>query len=93
LQTKPSFNSVKSPRQYHVFIYPNPVLDVLHISTPNPTEKMQVRIYDVSGKLCLEDGFSGHDEIVLAQLDRGVYTVMISAENGAWVLRQRVIKG
>jgi hypothetical protein len=38
----------------NISIYPNPVREYFNISNPEPTEGQILKIFDLSGKLCLE---------------------------------------
>jgi uncharacterized repeat protein (TIGR02059 family) len=60
-------------------IYPNPATDFINISNPEPsTEDRVLRIYDFSGKLCMEEQLgSDNTNMIPVDLKSGVYVVQI----------------
>jgi parallel beta-helix repeat protein len=59
-------------------IYPNPVREYITISNPEPTEGQVVKIYDLNGKLCLEQQLATGTIIRLAvNLNKGIYIIKI----------------
>ncbi|SFU60600.1 Por secretion system C-terminal sorting domain-containing protein [Pustulibacterium marinum] len=67
--------------------YPNPVKDVLHISSDKPIEN--VRIYNLNGALLKESKSFG--AIDVSQLASGVYFVQLTGETGS-TLTKKFIK-
>jgi uncharacterized delta-60 repeat protein len=60
-------------------IYPNPVQDVLHLQANNFTTIKGVKIYNLQGKVVLEDT---NDTINVSNLSKGLYIVKIITEEG-----------
>jgi uncharacterized delta-60 repeat protein len=60
-------------------IYPNPAQNVLHLQSNNFTSIKAVKIYDLQGKVVLEDT---NDTINVSNLSKGLYIVKISTEEG-----------
>lgn len=60
-------------------IYPNPVADVLYIQTPGNTYKgSEVKIYDITGRLCLSPAVKT-DVIDVAAVPAGIYFLRAGA--------------
>lgn len=80
---------VNESNQYTVF--PNPVSDVLFISTPNSTGKAEATLYDLNGRLLhhtdLRQGVSQFD---LKNYPSGCYILRIV--NGDFVQTEKIIK-
>ncbi len=65
-----------------VRIYPNPAKDVLYIDANNSYESIEIRIYDISGKLVnttMLFGVSGSSSVNISELRQGLYLVKISS--------------
>ncbi len=60
-------------------LYPNPVEKEIVIDLPNQEKIKSIAVYDLSGKKLLE---SNHKEVLVQQLDKGVYLMKIETENG-----------
>ncbi|AXG68392.1 internalin-J [Kordia sp. SMS9] len=74
-------------------MYPNPVKDVVIISTREVIET--IRIYDISGKFIQEASFTGTQnsiEITTSKLAQGTYFVKIKTVSGA-VSVKKMVKG
>ena len=54
-------------------VYPNPTKDVLNIS--GVEKDTELRIYDISGKVVLQQTASGNTAINVENLDKGVYVI------------------
>jgi len=62
-------------------IYPNPVVDVLHLESK--TEIQQVQIFDLSGRLVLQQHYQAKDIMIdLANVQSGLYSMVIMDNNG-----------
>ncbi|MCX6207934.1 MAG: serine hydrolase [Bacteroidetes bacterium] len=71
-----------------ISVYPNPVSNVLHISTDS---KAMLRIYNVVGKqIAIHHLAQGDNSINIEQLSLGVYVAVIETANG--VITKKVIK-
>ena len=76
----------------NVNIYPNPVNDALTIDLSDVDEKVDVSIYDMTGKLLktIENQMGSKLEINTANLSQGMYQVELKTANAKSI--QRVIK-
>ncbi len=68
-------------------LYPNPIKDVLQVSTQNGVELKQIQVYDVMGKLVLESKSASLD---FTGLLSGLYFVEVETNQG--VLVKRVVR-
>jgi hypothetical protein len=58
-------------------LYPNPSNEVINISL-SQTQNAQVRIFDMTGKLVLENSINGYGkQIDISSLVSGVYSVVL----------------
>lgn len=74
-----------------ISLYPNPTNDFLMIRSATSIQKIEV--YDVHGKIVLEDNTNYVDTVIIADiknLQRGVYFVKLRTQNGTWV--QKIMK-
>jgi len=71
-----------------VLIYPNPVSDVLNVSSLSTTIK-SIEIFNQLGQLVL--GNSNQESIDISRLSQGVYFCKIKGENGNFG-RKRIVK-
>ncbi len=66
-------------------IYPNPVHDLLHIEFPGAmtSEKMQLRMTDVTGRIILSEAISGNRpySVDMKNLSKGIYILVLENEN------------
>lgn len=72
----------------NISIYPNPVQDVLNITTNNNSQINKVKVYDILGKLLLET--KNIQQINVSHLASGVLFVKIKTNKG--VLVKKVVK-
>jgi hypothetical protein len=80
--------SVQNFLKNKVFIYPNPVQDILKIESARFAVKA-VKLYDLNGRL-VEEFLWSNQGIDVSQLSRGVYILSIETSKG--VLQEKVIK-
>jgi hypothetical protein len=80
--------SVQNFLKNKVFIYPNPVQDILKIESARFAVKA-VKHYDLNGRL-VEEFLWSNQGIDVSQLSRGVYILSIETSKG--VLQEKVIK-
>lgn len=62
-----------------VNIYPNPATDNIYIS--NLVEKSIIKIYDIQGKLVLENKISNKEYVNISMLAKGIYQVKFEGNN------------
>ncbi|MFY9591885.1 MAG: T9SS type A sorting domain-containing protein, partial [Bacteroidales bacterium] len=85
----PYENYVKEDMLANFKVYPNPTQDILKIETQS--QKSILNIYSVDGKLVRNIEVSNNAEINVSEFATGVYTVVLTDENGN-VGTQRFIK-
>ncbi|MBK8877887.1 MAG: serine hydrolase [Haliscomenobacter sp.] len=66
-------------------VYPNPVSGVLHLDLPGQAEAIEVRIFDMQGKLVRQ--LSGARAIPVAGLSRGLYAIRARTEDALYIAR------
>jgi uncharacterized delta-60 repeat protein len=69
-----SFNLDKT-----VVVYPNPVKDILHLQLNNFSTLQSVKIYDLQGKIVLQDT---KDNLNLSNLSNGLYLIKVITSDG-----------
>jgi uncharacterized delta-60 repeat protein len=79
LHTEQSLSTTSFDTANSFVIYPNPAQDVLYLQANNFTSIKAVKIYDLQGKVVLEDT---NDTINVSNLSKGLYIVKISTEEG-----------
>ena len=79
LHTEASLSTTSFDAANAFVIYPNPAQNVLHLQSNNFTSIKAVKIYDLQGKVVLEDT---NDTINVSNLSKGLYIVKISTEEG-----------
>ncbi|MGZ3941612.1 MAG: T9SS type A sorting domain-containing protein, partial [Bacteroidia bacterium] len=72
-------------------MYPNPANDKLFIEAP-VSERQEVFVYNVNGQMLLSKKISGNEEIDLASVSEGVYSINIKNEKGISSKRLVVVK-
>ncbi len=72
-----------------IAIYPNPVRDVLHISTNNNTIS-HIEIYNLSGQVV--QNYSWNSEINVSDISTGNYILVGKNMNGQTIAQQKLIK-
>ncbi len=68
--------------QVRVGIYPNPAMDVVNVDMREITGSINLRIFDISGKLALEKVITGSENISTIGLEQGLYIVYMTSEAG-----------
>ena len=72
-------------------MYPNPVSDVLIIQLPTGTEKAEVGVFDISGRLVSSKTISSNDaSLDVQKFSKGIYIIRVATNNKIGV--QRFIK-
>ena len=79
LHTEASLSTTSFDAANAFVIYPNPAQNVLHLQSNNFTTIKAVKIYDLQGKVVLQDT---NDTINVSNLSKGLYIVKISTEEG-----------
>ena len=72
-------------------MYPNPVSDVLNIQLPTGTDKVEVGVYDYTGRLVSTKTISSNDSTLDVQnISKGIYIIRVTTNSKIGV--QRFIK-
>jgi uncharacterized delta-60 repeat protein len=79
LHTEQSLSTTSFDDANTFVIYPNPVQDVLHLQANNFSIIKAVKIYDLQGKVVIQDT---NDTINVSNLSKGLYIVKIISEEG-----------
>jgi uncharacterized delta-60 repeat protein len=79
LHTEASLSTTSFDAANAFVIYPNPVQNVLHLQSNNFTSIKAVKIYDLQGKVVLQET---NDTIIVSNLSKGLYIVKITTEEG-----------
>jgi uncharacterized delta-60 repeat protein len=79
LHTEASLSTTSFDAANAFVIYPNPAQNVLHLQSNNFTTIKAVKIYDLQGKVVLQDT---NDTINVSNLAKGLYIVKIATEEG-----------
>ncbi len=64
-----------------VKLYPNPVIDILHLDYLNNLGITEISIYDISGKLLLKNS-TDFNQINVSQLNTGIYILKMKTAKG-----------
>jgi len=66
-----------------VNIYPNPAIDVLHVSLPSSVSKLNVSVVDQKGTLIYSYNFSNIKtfDVNVAALNQGIYLLQLQSDN------------
>jgi hypothetical protein len=79
-------------KENNIIIYPNPVVDYLHVRVENILSNVQIQLFDIYGKLIQEQSFTDGQSVVnMNHLASGIYLLKIK-ENGKTLITQKVIK-
>lgn len=72
-------------------LYPNPVSTIMKLVIPEEFEEIEVRLFDLSGKLILNTVvYRDKQELDLSEIKSGIY--MLQALNDDWLVNKKVIK-
>jgi hypothetical protein len=73
-------------------IFPNPCNNQFFIKNMNPSESLKISVYDISGRIVLENQYAGDAQISVntTALAKGIYNIMIN--NGKLVALVRLVK-
>lgn len=73
-------------------IYPNPVTDIVTLGNIDAFGKINVRIYDISGKLMINQNLDEKKTIDLSHLESGVYFMNVLDESNKIITTKKLIK-
>jgi hypothetical protein len=73
-----------------IMVYPNPVNDILHVSSANTIIKYQM--YDVQGRLITSESLANQNSLTIdtTSLIKGVYMLNLITENGSFT--EKIVK-
>lgn len=73
--------------------YPNPSNNTINIAVENPTEKHNVKVYDISGKLLkqIESSYTATIQLNKADFGTGIYIVSVENKKNNSVSHQRIV--
>ena len=71
-------------------ICPNPASGRISISAKSFAGDMEVSVYDILGQLALQKRIKNNDNIDIAGLGRGIYTLKVTGGNNYWV--RKIVK-
>lgn len=64
-----------------VVVYPNPVKDEFRILTSDSKKINRVVIYDMNGRVVLQQSWNGMDALSISALDKGMYMIRLSKDS------------
>ncbi|HLF62781.1 MAG TPA: alpha/beta hydrolase-fold protein [Saprospiraceae bacterium] len=70
-----------------VFVYPNPVADVLHVESPDVHRILELELFDATGVRVCQSRFQGSFEIDITDLISSVYILRVMSENELMVVK------
>jgi hypothetical protein len=72
--------------QAELAIYPNPVSDILNINFPENSQNNLIQVYDISGKLVIEQKESSSNALVnFDGLQKGLYIIKIKTDSESFI--------
>jgi|GEM_PF-1799096 len=75
-----------------VGVYPNPVTDIVTLGNIDTFGKISVRIYNISGKLMINQNLDEKRTIDLSHLESGVYFMNVLNESNKIITTKKLIK-
>lgn len=84
--------SVRFDAKPDVVLFPNPFSDWINVTNELPRAYLQFKLYDVNGRLLLENRLEGANGFDLSFLNTGVYLAKILDENGDTIQHERIVK-
>lgn len=75
-----------------VQLFPNPATNVINISLPESLGKVQLSLQNALGQKALSRVLSGRNSIILSELPRGLYQVVLSKEAVPGIVRKLVLQ-
>jgi len=88
-QTSCNSTSVEENSKIMQLIYPNPATDKIYISNLKEDNTL-VKIYDINGRLVLENKISNNEYLNISKLSKGIY--QIKFEGSDWNEMRKLIK-
>jgi hypothetical protein len=73
-------------------IYPNPTTERLYINNNTNERELFIIMYDINGRIRLSTNLLEQNNINVLQLEKGVYVVKVTDQNGEVLATERIIK-
>jgi hypothetical protein len=87
------WNGLEEQTAAEVELYPNPVQDVLTLKVEDFTEKLQVRLHDLQGRLMYAAQlYTSSTQIPVQELSAGIYICSVYTASGTVVFRDKILK-
>jgi hypothetical protein len=80
-----------SNNKVHVNIYPNPNYENFIIEGNSSADRQSLQVYDVNGKVVLNQNINGKTSIDATNLNSGVYFIHITDENGVTIKNDKLV--
>ena len=58
-----------------IFVYPNPVSDVIHFKLSDPSAFKKLALYDVMGRTVLTEKITNHSDLDVKNIPNGFYII------------------
>jgi hypothetical protein len=73
-------------------IYPNPTSEKIYIENNTSERELFITMYDINGRIRLSTKLSEQNNINVLQLEKGVYVVKVTDQNGEVLATARIVK-
>ncbi len=88
-----NLTSININEENSIHIYPNPVLDELHLNIANPNSIMSIELFTISGtKVRSISSVSNQNTISVDNLKSGVYFVKVNSYNSSPSVKKIIVK-
>lgn len=80
-----SLSAISDRSEDGILIYPNPVVDMLHINIPGVAGNSKLTVYNATGAVLIQktiDAFDGRIEVDFSGFSKGLYIVNLETQNG-----------
>jgi hypothetical protein len=82
---------IKEIETLEATIFPNPTKSMLNIQMKSPGESIEMKLYDLNGRLLLAHSFKGATQLELSNIEKGSYLLQLFSEYGNSVTK-KIIK-
>jgi hypothetical protein len=80
-------------KQKEILVYPNPTTDLLKIKQYGFIQNLQLKLYDLKGRLIMEQTEQSHIiELNITELEPALYLLRVEDEQGSLVKEEKVMK-
>jgi len=84
LDELPIVSSVEENVESVFYVYPNPTSELIHIGFPQDVDKLRIAVYNLQGKLMMQDEVERDRAVSVKNLTEGFYLIEIKSENGIY---------